>query len=288
MFEEIAGQASAVDYLRKAVSENRLPNTLLFTGPDGVGKKKAALVLAAHLLKMPLSRLQANNHSDLHLLTPEGKVGLHSIEAIRKAIDVSHESPFEAPAKVFIIDLAERMQPAAANALLKTLEEPVLDSYWILISSKPKEIITTILSRCVKVAFHPLTTAQVATILEKLNIPTDLAKLSGGSVAKALDLHANPGVIEARKILLTLLTSSPNYPQLFSSLEQVEDLVENEDPLTYQNNVSSLFASIALHFREKALESSSDWMEPLEEVRLAFDRNMKLSTCLEVLFLKKI
>ncbi len=287
MFKEILGQVAAKDYLQKAIAENRLPNTLLFTGPDGVGKKKTALALAAFLMKVPLARLEAGNHSDLHVLMPEGKVGLHAIETIRKAIDVSHEAPFEAPVKVFIIDLAERMQPAAANALLKTLEEPVLDGYWILISSKPKEILPTILSRCVKVTFQPLTTAQVSSILEKKGLSSDVAKLSGGSIAKALDLHANPGVIEARQIILSILNEQPDYPKIFTSLEKIEDLVENEDPLIYQNNVSSLFTSIALHFRERALESSEDWMEPLEEARLAFDRNLKLATCLEVFLLKK-
>lgn len=287
MFKEILGQLTAKDYLKKAIEEDRLPNTLLFTGPDGVGKKKTALALAAHLLQTSLARLEANNHSDLHLLTPEGKVGLHSIETIRKAIDVSHSAPFEAPAKIFIIDLAERMQPAAANAMLKTLEEPVLDSYWILISSKPKEILSTILSRCVKVTFQPLTTVQVSSILEKLGHSTDVAKLACGSIAKALELYANPGVVEAQKILLSLLSEKPDYPQLFSALEQIEQLVESEDSLTYQTNVSSLFTTITLYLRDQALISNREWMETLEEARLAFERNMKLSTCLEFFLLKK-
>jgi len=285
MFKEILGQATAKEYLEKALQENRLPNTLLFIGPEGVGKKKSAMVLASHLLKVPLTRVQ--NHSDFHLLSPEGKVGLHSIESIRDVIEVSHEAPFEAPVKFFIIDLSERMQPAAANALLKTLEEPVLDSYWILISSKPKEILPTILSRCVKVTFQPLTMNQVSSILQSQGHPSDLAKLAEGSVSKALEFQANPGLLEARQLLISLLANQPSYIQIFSSLEKIEDLIENEDPLIYQNSVSSLFATLALHFRDKALHSDADWMEALDEIRLAFDRNMKLSTCLETFLLKK-
>jgi DNA polymerase-3 subunit delta' len=273
MFEEILGQASAKEYLQNALLESRLPNTLLFTGPDGIGKKKTALLLASILLK--------TSQVDLHILTPEGKIGAHSIESIREAIDISHSAPFEAPAKVFIIEFAERMQPAAANALLKTLEEPVLDSYWILLTSSPRDILPTILSRCVRVAFHPLTTQQVATILAKLGHPTDLAKLAEGSISKALELQP---LSEACKLIAAILTDQPPYPQLFSSFEQIEELLENEDPLIYQTNVSHLFASISKHL----CQAQETDLSELEEIRTAFDRNIKLSTCLETFLLKKV
>ena len=288
MFDEILGQTAAKEYLQRAIVDNKLANTLLFTGPDGVGKKKTALALASLLLKSTSKRIEENNHSDLYILTPEGKSGTHSIDSIRKAIDLSHSAPFEAPVKMFIIESAERMQPAAANALLKTLEEPVLDSYWILLSSNIREILPTILSRCVKIGFFPLSTSQVSSILQLKGHSADLAKFSDGSVANALELQSHPELAEATQIILSILATKPAYPQLFAQLEKIEDLIENEDPLIHQNHLTHLFSSIALHFREKALIQEFDWMSPLKECKLAIERNMKLSSCLEVFFLKTI
>jgi len=160
------------EYLKKALAENQLPNTLLFVGAEG---KQAALELADTLRCAK---------TDLHVLVPEGK--LHSIESIRQSIDISHSAPFESPCKVFIIEAAEHMQPAAANALLKTLEEPVLDSYWILLATHPAELLPTIVSRCSKVVFQ-------------------------GSA---------PPLNQA---ILDLLTHRPSYPQLSAILEKIEE-----------------------------------------------------------------
>jgi DNA polymerase-3 subunit delta' len=288
MFDEILGQVAAKEYLVRAVKDNKLANTLLFTGPDGIGKRKTALALATKLLNASPKRIETNTHSDLHIITPEGKSGAHSIDSIRKAIDLSHSAPFEAPAKVFIIELADRMQPAAANALLKTLEEPVLDSYWILLSETIRDILPTILSRCVKLSFYPLAITQVSSILQLNGHSPDLAKFSDGSVSKALEMQTYPERGEASQIILSLLSSKPTYPQIFSALEKVENLVENDDPLIHQNHLSHIFSTIALHFREKVTYQEHDWMSPLKEARLAVDRNMKLSSCLEVFFLKNV
>lgn len=290
MFKEIVGQGTAKNYLQKAIAENRLANTLLFTGPEGVGKRKTALKLATHLLKSSVARVEANTHPDLHLLEPEGKSGLHAIESIRKAIDISHQAPFEAPVKIFIIEAAERMQPAAANALLKTLEEPVLDSYWILLSAKFQEMIPTILSRCAKVPFQPLSTQQVISILQAKGLSAELAKFSEGSVAQAIELQMHPELAEARQLLLSLLVENLSYPKLFAHLEKIESLIEQEDPMIYQRNVGHLLTALGLSLRERASSQGADeddGLDALEEVKLAHERNIKLSTCLEVFFLKK-
>lgn len=115
MFEHILGNEPIKAYLQKATQENRLPQTLLFTGPDGIGKSLFAKDLAASLLK-------SGRSPDLHILSPEGKSGLYAIDTLREMMDKEHAAPFQSPGKVFILEDAERMQPASANALLKTLE----------------------------------------------------------------------------------------------------------------------------------------------------------------------
>ncbi len=273
MFEQIIGHDSAKEYLAKALIEKRLPNTLLFSGPEGIGKRALALALAAQLLRSE----QVEHHPDFHSIIPEGKSGLHTIESLRKAMDIAHEAPFEAPVKIFLIDQMERMQPAAANALLKTLEEPTPDSYWILLTTSPNEILPTILSRCAKLALHPPHPNQLAA--------------------------QDPESEQARKLLFTLLQSPPHYAKLAQALEALEQSLETEDPLLKHRRAHHLFTSIALYYRDQTLRhldptsthlfypdlppqpNIPSWEEPLDTARLAFERNFKLSTCLETFFL---
>jgi DNA polymerase-3 subunit delta' len=230
------------EYLKKALAENKLPNTMLFSGSG----KKTALWLAATLLKT--DRLE--HHPDYHPLVPEGKAGLHPIETIRNAIGISHSAPFSAPAKVFLIESAESMQPASANALLKTLEEPVLDSYWILLSERPQEILPTILSRCAKLSFQSQESEP-----------------------------QTPEYQESKAILLSLINERPSYPKLFLSLERVGDLMEEKDP-------APLFVLLAHAFRDLEFKGlGRSWQEPFEQARLGVERNIKLATCLENFFL---
>jgi hypothetical protein len=232
-------------YLEKALFEGKLSNTLLFSGPSAQGKK-TALWLAAQLL----NKESVETHPDFHSIVPEGKSELHSIESIRNAIDISHSAPYSATAKVFLLESAERMQPAAANALLKTLEEPVLDSYWILLSERPREMLPTVLSRCMKL------TAQSRDVLPE-----------------------TPEFQEARALLLSILETKPTYPNLFLILERIGQLMEEKDP-------APLWILLAQAFRElERTHRAGHWQEAFERARLGLERNIKLVTCLETFFI---
>jgi hypothetical protein len=234
-------------YLERALLEGKLSNTLLFSGPSAEGKK-TALWLAAQLL----GKESVETHPDFHPIVPEGKSELHSIESIRHAIDISHSAPYSAIAKVFLIESAERMQPAAANALLKTLEEPVLDSYWILLSERPRELLPTILSRCMKF------TAQ----------PRD-------------SLPETPEFQEAKTLLLSILETKPTYPHLFLILERIGQLMEEKDP-------APLLIALAQAFRDlERTNRAGRWQEAFERTKLGVERNIKLTTCLENFFLSQ-
>lgn len=299
MFDEIIGHTEVKNYLQKALSQKVLPNTILFSGMEGIGKKKMAFALAKILLQAT-----PDHHPDFHLLVPEGKSGLHSIESIRDAIHESHVAPYSSRVKVFIIESAERMQPASSNALLKTLEEPLLDSYWILLSSSIQEILPTILSRCAKIPFHPLNSSEIVTILQILKKPIELAPFSHGSLAKILELSNCPQMEEVQPLLFSLFSKNITYPEQALQLEKIEKLMETEDPLQYQQRVKHLFTLISMYFRDGILretnpkspyfffsdhscrKTSSNWEEILDEVRLGFERNIKLTTVLEYLLLK--
>lgn len=140
---------SVREYLTRIVKKGRIPNSLLFSGPENAGKKEVAFAFARQILKTT-----ADKHPDLHLYRPEGKIGLHSIASMRAFNSEVYLAPFEAKHKVFIILEADRMLPTSANALLKTFEEPASDSIIILVSSRPEKLLPTILSRCQTVRFQ--------------------------------------------------------------------------------------------------------------------------------------
>jgi DNA polymerase-3 subunit delta' len=296
VFETILGNEPLKAYLRTALEQNRLPQTLLFAGPDGIGKSLFARAIASHLLG-------SDRSPDLHLLAPEGKSGLYAIDTLREMMDKEHAAPFEASRKVFILSDAERMQPASANALLKTLEEPTPETLFILLSSAPQTLLPTILSRCVLLAFQPLQEEAIATLLEAKGHPRHLAKWAHGSAGRAFELAEHPEMEEQRQILFRLLAAPPSYPEMTKQLELLEKLIEEgkeEDPVRASRRADHLFASVLMWHRDQLLRELGGGRELLffpdqigtphplstieqkiEKARMAYQRNMKLSHCLQ-------
>ncbi|MCX7868515.1 MAG: AAA family ATPase [Terrimicrobiaceae bacterium] len=143
---------SALEKLRLAQSAGRLAHAHLFTGPPGSGKMWLARSLAAHVLDCGADSVLA--HPDLHLVQPESKSRRIVVEQIRQLEAAIHRKPLLGPAKAAILSDADRLQPAAANAFLKTLEEPPEGCVIILTSSLPEAILETILSRCIETALQ--------------------------------------------------------------------------------------------------------------------------------------
>jgi len=178
---DIIGQDKAVTILLRTIQRGRIPSSYLFAGEPGIGKKFTAINLAKALncqsREQRSQGIELNNnelttqidaceecpsckkidtgsHPDFLFISP--KSGLIRIEEIRAIDDALSFKPFEGRKKVVIIDEADTMNPYAANAFLKTLEEPPEDSLIILISSSPDRLPDTIRSRCSKINFTPL------------------------------------------------------------------------------------------------------------------------------------
>ncbi len=233
MFENILGNEHVKKYLTNMVVKNTVGNSLLFAGPEGIGKSLFALDFAKMLLGLEaLSSRQIENHPDIHIYRPEGKIGMHSIDTMRQFTADVFLAPLTAKRKVFIIHDADRMLTYSANALLKTFEEPSLDSVIILLSSSPDTLIPTILSRCRTVRFHEIDQNLIQELLEKkyqksVGEAKVAAALSEGSIGNALR-YLNQSGDALRHQLLKVFANGKfsSYTHLMQTAKQIGDVIE--------------------------------------------------------------
>lgn len=203
-FKSIRGQKAALEPLVRRVASGSVPHAQLFTGPAGVGKFASAVEFAKALFCDKKSgdacgacrhclKIASGSHPDLHIVRPNDKSNI-LIADIRAVMSRAQFKPFEASAQVVILDEAQCMGPDAQNALLKILEEPPANVFFVLISSEPHLLFPTVLSRCQRSAFESLSDDDVAAILvEKKGLEGPdarrLGRLGRGSVAQALALE---------------------------------------------------------------------------------------------------
>jgi DNA polymerase-3 subunit delta' len=201
---------------RARVAE-RLPHALLLEGPAGLGKRHFAELLARAVLCAraasdgtacggcrSCSLVSAGTHPDLSLIEPEEAGGQIRIDTVRELAARERLTAQLGTYKVALIDPADAMNPAAANALLKTLEEPSSGCLMLLITAHPSHLPATIRSRCQRLSFSPPPEAvAVEWLAERVGQvdPHLLYGLSGGAPLKALALIEN-GLREARERML--------------------------------------------------------------------------------------
>jgi DNA polymerase-3 subunit delta' len=225
----LQGHEAAETAFEAARARGRLHHAWLLTGTEGVGKATFAYRAARRLLgapaddrygvlgadpEHPVSRqIIARAHPDLLMLERLGEDGKPRktipVDEARKLSEFFSKSPATAPHRVAIIDAADDLNINAANAVLKTLEEPPPSGVLLLVSHSPGRLLATIRSRCRRLAFAPLPEAQVAAFVAEHTDanPEDsirLARMSGGAPGKAWNLAAAGAVAidDAAKDLL--------------------------------------------------------------------------------------
>lgn len=242
-FSTILGQEKAISYLKTLVPTGRVPGAFLFYGPDGVGKAKTALEFAKALnCQDPAAHAQGDacgtcancraiaqgTHPDvvyadfLYQARLEIKKDFSSkgyeeelekelakqqhmnVDTIRTLTAKSQQKAVGNGWKVLIIDQAQTLLGASANALLKFIEEPPAKTLWILITNKRGAMLRTILSRCQPLAFAPLSNKHIMQILQDNQLPVEHAPLcaqySGGSVSGALKADQALALLQAAQI----------------------------------------------------------------------------------------
>jgi DNA polymerase-3 subunit delta' len=240
-FAQIIGHERQKNILRRALTGGRLAHAYLFAGPEGVGKQLMALAVARVLFChagtgcgecAACRKLAHRNHPDLHILEPDGNsIKIEQIRAIQRDLSLR---PVEAGCKVCLIEAAELMTTAAANALLKTLEEPRGDTLLILISSKPQRLLETIRSRCQLLQFPRQPLELLRTNLRaQLGISDAeahiLAALAEGSFRKAFGKDRQLYLEERRTLLKTLTALSAG--SILPILEFAEQLAGQKTTL---------------------------------------------------------
>lgn len=194
MLNTIVGQEEAVRCLRRFV-EGKLQNPLLLVGDEGVGRKASVLAAAREILvsyrgdKSPeVFQFDSGVHPDVFVVSTEAGKDL-GVDAIRDAIEASHHHPVASPLRFFIIEGADRMTPAAANAILKTIEEPTDFARFFLLAESYDRVIPTIRSRCGRVDYRKLPESFVLERISKFERNPDKAlvytRLSEGSIGRA-------------------------------------------------------------------------------------------------------
>ncbi len=260
-FSEIMGHQSAIERLQKAIGSGNIPS-MLFAGEPGIGKLTVAFTFAQTLLC--LDRLATDgwaepcgvclackkfvhkNHHDFRLIEPleddKGKKAhFIKIEQIRKMQEGLIFAPMEGQKKVVIVHPFDRLNMESANGLLKTLEEPPGDVVLILVGENTTMLPGTLLSRCVKIPFHPLSFSQIETFLTaKKQYSVQEARLvtamAGGRLASCLRMD-----VETAK----------------KREEQMHALVAEDTLLHYDR----LFETVNAHARdEEAMEAALHYL----------------------------
>jgi len=219
MFTALVGQRQAVELLTQAVKQNRVAPAYLFTGPDGIGRKLAARCfiellfsqsVESHLIPILQKQVRQGNHPALLWVEPTyqhqgqrftsaeaAEKGIKRkappvirLEQIREITQFLSRPPLSAPRNIVVLEQAETMAESAANALLKTLEEPG-QATLILIAPAVESVLPTLVSRCQRIPFYRLHSADMAQVLqqtgnEAILQSSEILNLAAGSPGSAI------------------------------------------------------------------------------------------------------
>jgi DNA polymerase-3 subunit delta' len=285
----VLAQPTAVETLTRALERGRVHHAYLFDGPDGVGKERTAFGLAQALVceRRPPNSAQACGeckacaravpragdsrplHPDVVVLErglyDPATIGRRSPETQDISIDQVRAlvlaraafPPLEERAKVFIVRRAEELSVSAANALLKTLEEPGARTHFILLSSMSDTLLPTIRSRTQRVRFGLLPDDTIARLLEDRGIANGqaLARLAGGSVSAAIAL-SDPDATARREAVVSKALEALRAPDLGDAFELAEE-AKKADKRELYGQLEAVASALAEEARASAGEEGT-------------------------------
>jgi len=291
-FDSFIGNRKIIDRLRAKLREGRFPHALIFSGPAGVGKHTAALMIAKALncTNAPAPddfcgqcpgcrKIDSGAHADVMTITVEEDASQIKIAQIRHLLSMLDFQPLEGRNKIFIIDPADMMNAEAANALLKGLEEPPDKSFFILITVNVHELLLTVRSRSQVYNFTPLALEE----LRRHGVSDDLVlRWSEGSIGHARSIDITRLKSE-RELMLdfleTIVTASEE--QFQDLLGASADLGRAKQGFEERMKILAVLLADVLYVKERLDEKlvNRDIRDRLTKVanRASVDRIVKMS-----------
>lgn len=321
-FERVLGQEMAVGTLRRALRSGRLHHAYRFEGPDGVGKNMAAMALAQALVcekpregegcgvcrpcKRAVTLSSEAPHVPVHPDVMVLERGLYA--ALGKDLDekqnISTEqvrrvllsrltfSPHEGRGRLVIIKQAEELHTSAANALLKTLEEPPPNTHFVLITSRGRLLLDTIRSRTLLVRFTPLNESVMRRLLSERGVPSDLhtqlIELSGGSMSAAL-AFADAEETVARRAFVDSVKAALAAPDASDAMALAQTRDKEKDAL--KERLAVLAVTLAREARESELAgrgagAGPDHVSAILVAMRELERNISPALVIETMLLR--
>lgn len=237
VFEGILGQPQVREFLRQTIAHGRATHAYLFTGPAGSNKTTAAYAFAQALLCEKggcgscdtCIRIRRRTHPDVHYYAPAGAHG-YLVDQIREIVSDATLAPIRACRKVYILDRVDQLGTQAANAFLKTLEEPEGDVTFILLGRTRDAVLPTLVSRCQVVPFRFIPASEAAGILsQNTGVTIERARIAieacGGSLTQAIQFASSSERMSFRSRVLEVLHLLPQADER-DVLEYAQDLIE--------------------------------------------------------------
>lgn len=280
-FQHIVGNERVKKILKRSLQKQKVPHSLIFSGPEGVGKKGMALVLAKAVNCLEKQEdacevcahcraVNKGNFPDVMELQPEKDV--IKIEQMRIMKQVSYLKPMAGKKKFFIVTEAEKMSDEASNSLLKILEEPPSFSHIVLITPNPFLLLPTIKSRCQQLDFAPISPTDIESVLRDRGVKEERAKIISllvqGNMNRALSLEWEE-IQEKRNHVWNFFLSFLNQREKISPF--IEDLFSTSPNQREEwKQFLEIFASFCRDFLLLKEEGSRDYL-----INLDYEKKMR-------------
>lgn len=219
VFDGVFGQPRVREFFRATIASGRVSHAYLFTGPAGSNKTSAAYAFAQAIVCAKggcracddCRRIERRRHPDVRYYAPEGAQG-YLVDQVRDIVADVPMAPIRARCKVYIVDRVDLLGVQAANAFLKTLEEPIEGVTFILLGRTREAVLPTIVSRCQVVPFRHIPATEAAGILsQKTGVSPEQARIAieacDGSITRALSFAKSAERAEFRQRVLEVLAS---------------------------------------------------------------------------------